>query len=561
MKNLFLSTTVLGAMLILSLAGCGSDSRESSTTASLAASQTCIACHTSKKSPITGNNIADEWLASAHNTKNGASCADCHKPNGHPTNMNITTNPLDAVCTECHTTATMKTGIAHFVGYTTNRAQAAYVNSTDVNKCRVCHNPHDMTSLIGVNKAWASSGHGNTNALAFTEDPWRKYSGGVCARCHTTTGYVYYMSNGLKNVPLSTFGKYSSSHEVIGCGACHSDYAWNKRTDSFTTFSTPYKTTSGIPRTFPTISADIGDSNLCIPCHAGRESGESVKDLANSSTATTANFTNVSFKNPHYLAAAGVFYQKAGYHYLAAGKYTNTASGTSPQGWNHGNIGINNYVTSAGQATGNEGPCVACHLKGGHKFSAIDTAKATGATGCYGCHTSDGDIQGLIEEEKELFDRGMDFFKYTLEQNKMFFTPNYPYFMNASNAPLKNWTQSATPAVGPASGAMVSGASNMGAAFNYKLLSAEKGAHVHNRAYARKLIQDSIAYLQNGDVPVRSASSPYTLTTISFTNYSTYRTATPDGNPVGITTMKDWMQRRVNANGTSNSSGLYWGFR
>jgi hypothetical protein len=555
---------LVGATMLISLAGCGTDKKEGAVetkTASYAASAACIACHTTKQSPVTGNYIASEWVASAHNTKNGATCRDCHDPSNlseHPVGAIATTNPLDTVCVTCHTKTTMRTGEAHFVGYTTNRAQAAYLNSTDTNKCRTCHNPHDMTSLMAVNKAWAASGHGDTKSMAFYEDPWRSYSSGACARCHTTTGYVYYNTNNLTAVPKATFGKYTTAHEVIGCGACHSDYSWARRTASFVTFSTPYRTTSGISRTFPTIAADIGDSKLCIPCHAARESGESVKLLASSSTPSTADYTNVSFKNPHYLAAAGVFYQKAGYHYLAASKYTNTASGSSPQGWNHGNIGINNFVTSGGQATGSNGPCVTCHLRGGHGFSAIATAQTTGTTGCFGCHGSE-DIPTLIEEEKALFDRGMDFFAYTLAQNNMFYTESYPYFMTAATAgtAIKNWTQSATLPVGPAAGAMVSGSSNMGAAFNYKLLTAEKGAHVHNRAYARKLIQDSIAYLQNGNVPDRVTSSPYTLTTISFTSYST---AHPTGT-ISITQLKDWLHRRVNADGTTNSSGLFWGFR
>ncbi len=515
------------AALFAGLAGCGSDNRETSSTASLQKSQACIGCHSAKTSPVTGNLITQEWLNSAHNTRNGAACPDCHKPTGHP-NGGIITNPLDAVCLECHTQATMKTGAAHFDGSVSfNATKAAYVTPNDANGCRVCHNPHDMTSLININKQWAESKHGLTTEPAWADSThkWKAPANSACQRCHTETGYVYYMTNGLK-IPGSTFfGQYTTGREVAGCKTCHIDYSWKRRTSdaSFATFSTPYKTPSGIPRTYAT---NLGDSRLCIPCHSGRESGESVKAIA--------DFTNVSFKNSHYLGAAGSFYQKIGYHfYTSATKMTNT--------WQHSNIGVNNYVTSAGIATGSNGPCVACHMNGLHTWDPIEVAKSTGATGCYGCHGTD-DMALLNEEERTIFERGMDFFAFTLNNGNIFYSTVYPYFYTtaAATTAVKNWT-----VVGPTS----DGSRNMGAAFNFNMLTREKGAHVHNRTYARRLIFDSIQYLQTGTNTYSTSTGTIGGTTdpnaqVSFTAYSTAVAAgTRPANATSITALKGWLLR------------------
>ena len=68
----------------------------------------------------------------------------------------------------------------------------------------------------------------------------------------------------------------------------------------------------------------------------------------------------------------------------------------------------------------------------------------------------------------------------------MNYTPHYPYFAT------KNWN-----AAGPSGG---TGKQNMGAAFNFSLLKHEPGAFAHNRVYAKRLIFDSVDYLQHGAV-------------------------------------------------------------
>jgi len=93
----------LGGMAVL-LAGCGGGGTTPDKIGhALTESLTCIGCHEDSAqnpkwaSPGTGKSIVTEWKASTHNTKNGASCPNCHggdfdNPSKHPLS-----------CGKCHT--------------------------------------------------------------------------------------------------------------------------------------------------------------------------------------------------------------------------------------------------------------------------------------------------------------------------------------------------------------------------------------------------------------------------------------------------------------------------
>jgi len=256
---------------------------------------------------------------------------------------------------------------------------------------------------------------------------------------------------------------------------------------------------------------------------------------------------------------------------------TNTNSGKTPPGaaaagryanWSHGRLGMDNYSTSSSATypgrvvgSGSDGACVSCHVgpTGLHTFGAYEVAKATIGTsttvgGCFGCHVGEDMEEVGDKEERPLFDRLMSYFQYTFTQLS---TPVYfdnsinPYFFTAPptpagpNSAVTNWT-----AITPAGGAP---AATMGAAMNLKLLAAEKGAHVHNRAYMRHLVFDSVQFLQTGK-NTYSNSKFYATTgstslndVLSFTNYSTYLTANPDniknenGTMVSISQLKGYI--------------------
>ncbi|WP_052263424.1 hypothetical protein [Geobacter pickeringii] len=518
LRNQFI--LLLGATALFALAGCGSGNRETAIdqqTASYQASAGCIGCHSTKVSPVTGALIVNEWKASAHNTRNGASCPDCHTTNGHPTSGAIPNIPGDTVCLNCHTATSMKTYSAHFVGGATfNSTQAAFVAPYDANSCRVCHNPHDTTTLLTVNKQWEQSGHGDV-----TKDPWMHYKwrsplyvGIGCARCHTAGGSRDYFQNNFTynatNIK-AIFGKYTTGREALGCKGCHTDYSW-KRITPTATFATPYTPSLGASASFPAGTV-IGDTQLCIPCHAGLTGGNAVET-------TGANLASTSFAafNSHYMAAAGMMYVKGGFTGFTSasaalgsstyGKSLTSTDDAGAIGSTHRKLGTtaingdghNPAFFVPGNLDSN-GPCVTCHMTGGHSLAI--NADAFNRV-CVNCHTSEGTTtltatnfkSAFLDPQAEAFKNALNLAlsilqtKYGIGYN----SAAYPYFYDLTldatgKTPITDWTRGGT---------VANPKKLVGACFNINLLEREPAAYVHARTYTRRLIYDTIDFLDDG---------------------------------------------------------------
>lgn len=585
----FIGTAFTGIFILMIglLGGCGSsNSGTEAGSASVESSQACIDCHSGANSPVVVTaKLCEEWAISNHNIaksglKYGAGCIDCHEPQaGHPnacgrchggvptaTNIigtDVILNPdKEMKCYKCHHSRTLSSG--HFSNSTSANGPGSFVAKNYTNRCRACHNPHDPTTLLKFNKEWAASGHGNPNGVAWQYYDFKAQNRTACLRCHTATGFINHITGVTTAFPATTWASATDkTKEVLACNACHATYDFKNSNRIPGAFTAPYggstANPAGVAQKFP----DAGESNLCIPCHAGLENGASM-------IAGVTDFTNSSFKNPHYLAAAAVFYGKAGFQFYTSGVRYNTYGAAGKTGktanWSHGRLGMDNYITTTNATviasgaiidSGNKGQCISCHLgpKNTHTFGAIETANATLGTstytrGCYGCHTgTDMDMTAFVEEEKEIWNRLFHFFEWnfaynadgTLRANPIYSSGAYPYFFsNAArtfNYSLKNWTLTVPGG---------SGAQTMGAAMNYKLLTAEKGSFVHNRAFGRALIADSIIYLQNGSVGNRSTVYP---TQNGVMNFSSYSSAFPTsytgqvGPNISITTLKSYLTR------------------
>ncbi len=417
-----LSLTITLSLFLFSLLGCGEKTVVASGSTKKEQSQSCIDCHQSVVDAVTGKLIVDEWTLSHHNTSNAAGCADCHDPEpGHPTGCNlchggtpagssphVSNNPdRDLKCYKCHdsTNGLFPTGSrrAHFAntnypvtfaGYT-----ASYVSTNYIGNCRKCHNPHDPTTNIEYNRAWAGSGHGEVTVgartsrdfklfgttqpanLAYTNsspssttDPAVIAAAGtpVCVRCHTTTGYINFVSSNFLNV--KPFGSSTDkTKEVTGCDACHSDYSFKlravPRVTVYYNFSGATQASAGNPSghakiqnnavTFP----DLGSSNACIPCHAGRGVGSQIKTLSN----LGIDFSNINSPSSHDFSGAAILTAMSGYEF--AGKEYVTG------------VGADTGHDSAGLSSG-KGPCITCHMNkatksDSHTFKPVihDTAQ------------------------------------------------------------------------------------------------------------------------------------------------------------------------------------------
>ncbi len=286
---------------------------------------------------------------------------------------------------------------------------------------------------------------------------------------------------------------------------------------------------------------DLAGSNVCMACHTGRESGDTVKGLNDpalltAGTITSFDFKNIGFINSHYLAAGGQVFTVTGYEFPGR-PYNNIPE------YLHDKIGtaateeLPPYVN-----TGSNGPCIGCHMSrpnknGNHLFlpvsrSATSIGQITGITSevCFSCHgPSTTLILDLVKEQKAQFVESIEALKDQLEDRAIFFAPYSPYFFigpgfdplyseatatphcQPSNVSVKNWQTNGTSSFAYTSGSSCTsavlvagdpgtGQNNMGAAFNFNLLEHDPGAYVHNRMYTKRLIYDSIDWLDDNDM-------------------------------------------------------------
>lgn len=515
MFHVKLPVIIMALTVVLLICGCGEKTITGTVVSKQEDAQRCIDCH-GAVSRVTGMSIAEEWQRSGHNTRNAASCADCHEPHqSHPDAGNCIRchggSPLsgpdvavdaDAAgkCAKCHTQKggfgvtifngkTRNTITSHF-----NNTSSSYVSSRNIGKCKNCHNPHDTSSSIATLRAWARSGHGRTGAGPWNQNDFKTLN--ECNRCHTTTGFIKYLSTG----DFQSWGNVTDkTKEMLGCNACHIDYAYRLRTAGQVTAKY-----DGGSVTFP----DIGTSNLCLNCHSGRKSGASVSTLS--------NYTSASFVNSHYLAAGGIVFGEIGYEYVGR-NYADLAF------YRHRYIGTSNAL-GASVVASTSGPCVGCHLANKSQPGEKHTLKSyigsgtllsptcTTSSDCHGAKPtgSPADDRTLLDVTwMPRYQMALTALKYYLANNayrKLFYSDSSPFYyidtngdgvLSASETVSTNSQKKWHSLGGPEADNAVSGKNNMGAAFNYNLLKHDRGGVIHNRYYTRRLIYDSIDWLDD----------------------------------------------------------------
>ncbi|UFS71031.1 NapC/NirT family cytochrome c [Geomonas sp. RF6] len=392
------------------------------------------------------------------------------------------------------------------------------IPSTD---CVRCHTAAGFAQFFGSNFSNANRVDGTDSALF--NSPL------TCAGCHTTDPTAV---NG------STTGIRRTAAITPVVFANQTSYSRSVGVQTFYNISTVDKVTSKtvkarITAKFP----DVGDSNLCVSCHSARLSGSALV----TAQANGLSMNNSSFQNSHYMAAAGVMYVKAGFTAFTSasaafgtstyGKSLTADNASTPDGIaggvtsTHRKLGtmsiVNDHGITATSPLTAGGPCVACHMgynrnaaKGHSLLIGEDANGDAYKTVCINCHTSEGSHNGpvaiaadgsnfaaaFLDPNKEAFIDSLDLAKYFLLKNyKISYNPDaYPYFYD-ENLPKKNgamqavtdWTRG---------GALDAPAALKleGAAFNLNLLSREPAAYVHARSYTRRLVYDSIDFLDDG---------------------------------------------------------------
>lgn len=532
---------LLVPFIAMALSGCGEKAGTASSSTAAEESETCLGCHESERSSVTAKLIAEEWKLSSHNLNNLAGCADCHEPDaGHPTSCNLChggtpsgTSVSSAVhnpdesrkCAKCHS-AKAGFGFSTFNGVTRNNltshynnTSSLYVSSKNVGKCRTCHNPHDTSSNMPTLRAWARSGHGRTDAPAWNAYDFKSRTGD-CNRCHTTTGFIKYISTG----DSTKWGSASdNTKEMLGCNACHMDYSYALRSANQVTAHY-----TGGEVTYP----DIGTSDLCLNCHVGRESGTMIKNVQR-------NYTSAAFVNSHYLTAGGIVFGEIGFEYEGR-DYSDPAG--PEEIYRHRYIGTSDSRGNSAAAS-HSGPCVGCHLANKTQLGEKHTLKPYVLTGTSlsptcetsGCHGASAtlptprDKAWLQNVQQPRYQAALASLKYFLATNqyrKLYFNSSNPYFFRDTDGDgslsstetdaQKKWHSVGGPVTDPE----ISGMNNLGAAFNYNLLIHDRGGVAHNSFYTRRLIYDAIDWLDDN---VMNYTAGTTLNALSGTGNTVFK--------------------------------------
>ena len=359
------------------------------------------------------------------------------------------------------------------------------------------------TGQTGIGGEWASSGHGDVNAEAWNhwnEDIPAEVSTS-CAKCHSAEGFRDFAADNMVDaaVPVSTTPDMDNTLTCEGCHQAESPVAAAMNT------ATLYNNldNEGLdPIDFPAVefAADFGfttadfqktfqnNSNMCMACHQGRESGLSVKN------AIAAE--DFGFINRHYFAAAAILFGtevQAGYEYDGR---TYMGQNTFPS---HG-AGLKD--------------CTGCHLRGEeltHKFKPL-------IEDCNTCHTNvttsfdqlgqpfgnantdyDGDgtgesFQGEIDGMLAiLYAQIQDYAANTLSAPIIYSAGDYPYWFNDTNSNgLVDEGEASFPnAYGDFDAALLP------AAYNYHA-GQDPCGDIHNYQYVLQTLYDSTDALDNG---------------------------------------------------------------
>jgi len=379
--------------------------------------------------------------------------------------------------------------------------------------CRDCHNVHAADTTI--NNQWAESSHAGEilihkedaattdrsdpvrrtyqdvynvrtagvdgNDYAWPDHNWDDTEEeGECQRCHTATGVKNFLNDpygyaldGSDNdfshlVDWDAEGG-SGQNELLYCWGCHEDNVGDLRNAG-----KPLPLYDRNDENFATIP-DVGNSVVCVGCHGGRANGEYLRNTAASSRSSSGRV--------HHRPAAGTLFSElthTGYEFDLDGD-GNTAEHYVNAGHIHDSIGL---------FSDDEGPCVSCHMPNADHHYAVVEKNASGTITsitsqslCNSCHGTAMNAAAL----QQLSDRYQDALKLlsdvaTLSAGQT----NYVPADFDSSTFLRG------------RGDTVAGQNDYGAWQNYEYLDDDPGAFTHNSTYARRIVFDSLDWLDNG---------------------------------------------------------------
>ena len=446
----------------------------------------CVGCHDGVGGPDNSS-----YVTSRHNTStrpDRPTCQTCHNPGGNLSHAYRPLSELPAVCDTCHTAERAlhlfniaigtnpcttchdshslaasggagMSGPPHFNSITSGTYPASYMTSkASCSNCHVAGAANNTTRL-----EWKDTGHANTASSAWIGEDFKTRA--TCVRCHTTTGFIAYSS---AKVTAAWGVSTDKSKEMLTCVGCHSDVA----------AGTVRTVTPNKPFASETVFTNhsVGTSNICMNCHGGTDNGNFIQAKVG-----TANFANYAFQYAsHYMTAGGSLQGKTGFNFIGRTYATYSAN-------SHSKIGMADSM-----GTGTAGPCVSCHMSTAANHSLKVISESNGAISaittniCANCHKTSLPA-ATLDAKRVAFNNALEILRIQLADKGFTWNSTAATFHAGATATVAaNW------------GAGQAGANIMGAAHNYKLFITEPGAYVHNPAYAKQLLTDSIDAAANG---------------------------------------------------------------
>jgi hypothetical protein len=304
-----------------------------------------------------------------------------------------------------------------------------------------------------IEQAWQTSAHADIESRSFTR--WNDDDPAVvpenCARCHSTTGYQDFLgvdgaTPGQVDLPVPI-------GETIECEACHNDTTKDKHTAVMP---------SGIEIT------GLGQENVCMDCHQGRQSTISVNEATAGLDEDEVN-EELSFLNIHNNAAGPTQHgteAKGGYEYEGqtySGLYTH-ADDFETCIECHDAHSLN---VSAKQ-------CNACHVE------AVDITNIQNIRVRRVDYDGDGDnsegISGEIETMRERLLLAIQLYAArTKDLDKIIYEDRNPYFFDENGDSYTTWTPRL-----------------LRAAYNYQYARKGQGDYAHNAPYTLQILYDSL---------------------------------------------------------------------
>jgi hypothetical protein len=400
--------------------------------------------------------------------------------------------------------------------------------------CKACHNPAKV-ELLATQYEFSKHSYGE----AAEEE-----TGNVaCAPCHESEGFKYVIKNNISTAFVAVNGVYantysatiSTSYGPIDCSTCHSSLH-----STYGSSDLPALTTvAAVPMTFfggtKTINLpqNGGESHLCVRCHQPRPFTRTFGDKnVVDYSALKSSPSTIFFDGNNPTSTANVNTIRPGYR-------THTHYGTA--GAIFAGIGGVEFGTGyANSAHTTKASCQDCHmapvststnngLSGGHSFVAKNNFNGCNTTNCHSAspitsattskywkQTRD-EIKTLLNQlAAKLTINGVDILNRNPTETNLWMgltTNNYDGYLNifdpSSNADGKLYNATMFQNPSPSSGwsqadkdfnaslpKITLTNAQMGAIINFQLCLRDYSLGIHNTAYTKTLLVNSIAALQ-----------------------------------------------------------------